>query len=47
MGGVDPAKPLFLIEVPVPSQESEHSCICVRGSSVFEIFWLYFGIVSV
>jgi len=47
MGGVGPATPLFLIEVPVPSQESEQSCICVRGSSVFEIFGLNFGIVSV
>ena len=30
--------PLF-IEVPVPSQENDRSCICVLGLSIFASFW--------
>jgi hypothetical protein len=41
--------PAHNIEVPVPSQESERSCICVSGVSILPlstIFLLNFGNVS-
>ena len=38
----------FFIEVPVASQESEHSCICVFGLSILSLSTIFlsdFGIV--
>ena len=36
------APPLFFIEVPVPSQESERSCICVIEVSILQFHLLFF-----
>ena len=33
--------PQLLIEVPVPSQENERSCICVEGNRVYLLFFYW------
>jgi len=38
----DSLTPVRLIEVPVPRQESEQSCIWVLGVSIFSIFQPFF-----
>jgi uncharacterized membrane protein len=47
VGGISVTLPLFL-EVPVPSQKTEQSCICVLSVSILPvstIFLLNFGTV--
>jgi hypothetical protein len=34
--------PLFYIEVPVPSQESEWSCIFYKGISILSIIMIFY-----